>query len=72
LGANHVTKGGDRDKDPDTTTMVEQKHPDPVYVVSYMTQSSRVESSGVGPDCGHVAAAVSSANASWVTLATPF
>jgi hypothetical protein len=33
LGANHVTKGGDRDMDPDTTTIAEGKHPGSVYVV---------------------------------------
>jgi hypothetical protein len=33
LGSNHVTKGGDRDRVPDTTTLVEEKHPGSVYVI---------------------------------------
>ncbi|MBZ5601707.1 MAG: ChaN family lipoprotein [Acidobacteriia bacterium] len=32
LGSNHLTKGGDRDRDQDTTTLVEQKYPHSMFV----------------------------------------
>src|SRR5258708_40315835 len=32
LEGNHVTKNGDRNHDPDTTTRIERKHPGSTYV----------------------------------------
>jgi hypothetical protein len=46
LGGNHVTKPGDRNGDPNTTTRVEAQYPGSTYVVMHHHDRSRAREPG--------------------------